>query len=453
MYQLKNVRDEALLHRLAELNALGNRTTAELLAHIAEVDDRHLHLRMGYASMAAYCVTELHMSEASARRRVHAAHTARAFPALFPAIADGRLHLTAIALLSARMTTMNVDELIAAATHKTVGEIERLLVERWPQAEELDFDGGVRSQVVAPQRANVDTRFLKSAFPSGSQASAAPTRPRVEALSAERFAVQVSIARPTYDKLCRAQDLLSHALPSRDVADVFDRALDALLEKLEKRKVGSGSRRSRRTVSSRMIQAKVKRAVWDRDGGCCSLVGEGGRPCRSTDQVEFDHIKPVAMGGESTVENVRLLCRAHNQFAAEEALGRKFMDERRKRRLMPVGSLHEFEKRGPRGPRSQNDRPAENGDGPHFDGVHDDIEARSTGADFECSEGQVLEGAPPERVRDGRSAAAGDLYGRGDQRVTRSVGHRCVDRAFGSGRKGCRICPSGELEARKLRAS
>src|SRR5436190_8340226 len=124
MYQLKNVRDEALLRRLAELNALGNRTTAETLAHIAEVDDRHLYLRMGYGSMAAYCVGELHMSEASARRRVHAAHTARAFPALFHAIADGRIHLTAITMLCARFTTANVDELIAEATHKTAGEIE-----------------------------------------------------------------------------------------------------------------------------------------------------------------------------------------------------------------------------------------------------------------------------------------------------------------------------------------
>src|SRR5688572_10040938 len=173
MYQLKNVRDEALLRRLAELNAQGNRTAAELLAHLAEVDDRHLYLKMGYGSMAAYCVGELHMSEAAARRRVHAAHTARAFPVLFQAIADGRLHLTAIALLSARFTTVNVDELIAAATHKTVGEIERLLVERWPQAEELQFDGGVSPQVVEPQRSDAEGRFLKSALP-GSPRAAVP---------------------------------------------------------------------------------------------------------------------------------------------------------------------------------------------------------------------------------------------------------------------------------------
>ena len=45
--------------------------------------------------------------------------------------------------------------------------------------------------------------------------------------------------------------------------------------------------------------------------------------------LEFDHIEPVARGGASTVENVRLLCRAHNQHAAEQAYGAAFMDSKR----------------------------------------------------------------------------------------------------------------------------
>ena len=42
-----------------------------------------------------------------------------------------------------------------------------------------------------------------------------------------------------------------------------------------------------------------------------------------------DHIEPVARGGEATLENVRLLCRAHNAHAAELAFGAEFMDRRR----------------------------------------------------------------------------------------------------------------------------
>ena len=47
--------------------------------------------------------------------------------------------------------------------------------------------------------------------------------------------------------------------------------------------------------------------------------------------LEFDHIDPVARGGRATVEGMRLRCRAHNQYEAEQALRAGFMRERRER--------------------------------------------------------------------------------------------------------------------------
>ena len=45
--------------------------------------------------------------------------------------------------------------------------------------------------------------------------------------------------------------------------------------------------------------------------------------------LEFDHIHEFARGGESTADNVRLLCRAHNQYAAECTYGAEFMEAKR----------------------------------------------------------------------------------------------------------------------------
>jgi 5-methylcytosine-specific restriction endonuclease McrA len=73
----------------------------------------------------------------------------------------------------------------------------------------------------------------------------------------------------------------------------------------------------------------VKRAVWERDGGRCTYVGEDGRRCNSAWQVEFDHRIEVGRGGEPTVDNVRLLCRPHNQYAAEQTYGAEFMASKR----------------------------------------------------------------------------------------------------------------------------
>jgi hypothetical protein len=73
----------------------------------------------------------------------------------------------------------------------------------------------------------------------------------------------------------------------------------------------------------------VKRVVVKRDQCRCTYVSESGRRCEARKRLEFDHEVAVARGGESTVENVRLRCRAHNQYEAERTYGAEFM--RRKR--------------------------------------------------------------------------------------------------------------------------
>ena len=76
-------------------------------------------------------------------------------------------------------------------------------------------------------------------------------------------------------------------------------------------------------VHTRHIPVAVKAVVYKRDEGYCSFVGSDGRKCGSTWGLEFDHIVPFAKGGASTVDNVRLTCRAHNLFQAERVFGRE----------------------------------------------------------------------------------------------------------------------------------
>jgi hypothetical protein len=82
---------------------------------------------------------------------------------------------------------------------------------------------------------------------------------------------------------------------------------------------------------------EVKRAVWERDGGRCTFVGTGGKRCDARAPLEFDHVDPLARGGQATVDGIRLLCRAHNQYAADRVLGSEFMrgkrQQARERRL------------------------------------------------------------------------------------------------------------------------
>jgi hypothetical protein len=45
--------------------------------------------------------------------------------------------------------------------------------------------------------------------------------------------------------------------------------------------------------------------------------------------LEYDHVEPVARGGEATTGNIRPRCRAHNQFGAERTFGTAFMRHKR----------------------------------------------------------------------------------------------------------------------------
>ena len=313
-YSLSHVRDDVLLRDLADLVVQDRITTADLLAHIAEVDSRRLYAPAGYPSMHAYCTGELRLSEDSASRRIQAGRAARRFPALFEALAEGRLHLTALNLLAPHLTDVNADELIELACHRRKSEIEEYLAHRFGRAE-------VMPALLRP--VGVSERHEQSAL-AHTECHTSPelvdeddckesTRPHTLPCPDLQYMLQVTLSKQTYAKLRHAQALLSHAVPNGDVAEVLDRALDRLIEGIEKRKVGTGARRALASTRERHIPAVVRRTVWERDGGRCTFVSANGVRCGSSRLVEFDHVDPVARGGEATVDGIRLRCRAHNQ--------------------------------------------------------------------------------------------------------------------------------------------
>jgi hypothetical protein len=111
------------------------------------------------------------------------------------------------------------------------------------------------------------------------------------------------------------------------------RALREMIERAQKQKYGKGVRtregeRSEST-SPRYVSAQVRWAVRQRDGEQCTFVSPDGRRCDATSHLEYDHIVSVARGGPSTVENLRMRCRGHNQYEAERTFGREFMKEKR----------------------------------------------------------------------------------------------------------------------------
>jgi len=149
-----------------------------------------------------------------------------------------------------------------------------------------------------------------------------------------RYKLETVLDQEAHDLMARVQAL--EGLPSgpAGAAEALKRALRARVAELEKRKFAATDRPrpARRSTSKnpRYIPADVRRQVRKRDDGQCTYVSKTGQRCESR-RVEFDHIVPVALGGKATTNNLRLRCRTHNQYAADQAFGAEFMKAKRDR--------------------------------------------------------------------------------------------------------------------------
>src|SRR5262249_42733529 len=184
---------------------------------------------------------ELHLSEDAAFKRIRAARLARRFPSIYCAVAEGRLHLSALVLLKPYLTDATeatAAELLAAVTHRSKSQIERLLAERFPTSEMLPMAEALPARQPQPGQTVSPTEVQLAPGPVAQVArhrvSGPALRSKTAPIATERFLLQLTIGQSTHEKLHHAQSLLSHRIPSGDLAEVLERVLDLAIVALEK---------------------------------------------------------------------------------------------------------------------------------------------------------------------------------------------------------------------------
>lgn len=339
--------DRELVERTTRAVGAERHATAELLALLAELDSRRLYLGEGCSSLFTYCTRVLHFSEHAAYHRIEAARAARRFPIILILVADGSVTLTTVAMLRPHLTEGNHEALLGTARHKSKRDVELLiaalaprpdvkaLIRRLPTWREVQtaltepaglVDGSTASSsepVVAPAGASPKSSAVHLAA-----ASAAPApRPRVAPLASDRYLLRVTLSADAHANLRKAQKLMAHRVPNGDPALIIEKALSLLVAELERTKIASVRRPRPRSEGpspsssgSRHIPAGLRRTVWARDEGRCAFVGSCGR-CTETSRLEFHHLVPFARGGATTLENIALRCRSHNDYESELAFG------------------------------------------------------------------------------------------------------------------------------------
>jgi hypothetical protein len=190
-------------------------------------------------------------------------------------------------------------------------------------------------------------------------------------LSPGRYKLELTLGQEAHEQLVQLQALFRHQNPSGDLTSIVERAIGELLERTMKRRfsqarrpravrdedgsvpsdaAGEGREDAQRAQmtcdehaeaevaadaehpaslpKSRYVPRKVLRDVFARDAGQCTFISPEGRRCSAREFLEVHHHEPFARGGEASVDNLRLSCRAHNQYLAELDYGRGYMREK-----------------------------------------------------------------------------------------------------------------------------
>ena len=337
-YRLVGLRDEQVLrgvsHAVAQVNAL----TADILAHLVEVDSRMLYAELGFPSLFSYCVKSLRLSEGAAGRRCAAARVCRRFPEAFELVAKGELHLSALCALSKRIEPDNAAELFEACRGRSRRRIDEILAARFPTADAKETIHRLRE---------------------------------IEPTSADRYKVQFTADAKLRELIERACALGPDCSPQGQLARVITRGLELFVAQQEKGRfaVGRKPRKARVEVSTKAhadnatpstttdtppgnttpgpttgtppgstprattgtppgtagrrlaIKAAVRRVVHERDQGRCAWVAQDGVRCSDCARLEFDHVEPWAVGSADDAANLRLLCPTHNRLHARHCFG------------------------------------------------------------------------------------------------------------------------------------
>ena len=350
--------------------------TAHLVAHLAEIYARKLHVAERYSYLGDYCVAELGLSEDEGHRRAHAATLAQKYPMILDMLLEGSIHLTSLRVIGRCLTPENHRKVLESARGKTMTELEHLAAAVSPKPDVPTMlrklpdprpESGCLTQPETAISPSVEGAVVLEHQPSAKAQEGdvlvmtpRPAKARMNPIAPGRYSLHMTIDQETHDALLKLQDLERHKVPNGDLAKIIKASVLGRLELVERQKCGKTKRAQkareqeswieegkaatearasvkeqvgqqpsgaiasgRLKVNSRHIPALVKRKVWKRDNGRCAFVGRGGRRCSVKGRLEYHHIQAYALGGPATVENIALRCRTHNAYEGVRFFGEK----------------------------------------------------------------------------------------------------------------------------------
>ncbi len=300
---LKKIRDRELLSQIKMWVQNERQLLVQILRHLQEIERRLLFSELGYSSLFAYAVNELRYSEGQAGRRIQAMRLLKEIPEVETKIGSGELSLTNLSQAQSYFREVKKKNLRPLPLEEKREVLDRL--ENKSSREGQKVLVALSPDVMIPKE-----------------------RERVvsESLTEISFIMDETL-RKSLEEL---RSLLGSKGAHMNLAELIQETTDISIAELKKKKFGVkqmkrevGENKNLKNTpaqdlskrqNSRYISKKLKYEVWSRDCGKCTK-------CSSRRYLNYDHIKPIALGGETKIENLRLLCFHCNQRQAQKTFG------------------------------------------------------------------------------------------------------------------------------------
>lgn len=345
---LKHLTDKQLILDLQNLIKSERELLIKILYHLKEVEKRKLYSDYNCSSLFDYACKELKYSADQACRRIQAMRVLKEIPEAAAKINSGELSLTNInqaqRYFNENKVVSKTEKIVVLKTlmNKSTREGQKELLKLSPikplpleikkqvspshtytsfnMSEELEAKLSELKSLLGPNAYNLKMSELIEIMADMS----------LENLKQRKFGKKRSIApepekyRSTNQKsatnlqtTCREKSSTLNDHGKKNVADnsiikITKKEL-AIAERLlflnPSSDVPSLERKlpkKSENKNPRNITAKIKHQIWIKNGGSCIK-------CKSTHNLQYDHIKPLALGGSATSENLRLLCFHCNQ--------------------------------------------------------------------------------------------------------------------------------------------
>lgn len=320
---LSYLSNHELAQRLETLVRSERKITHLILLHINEIDSRRLYAEQGYDSMFSYLTKYLGYSESGAYRRLQSARLLKDTPGVANKLESGALNLSQLTQVQKYLreekhqgqlvSTEQTQKILIALEHKNAFETEKVLA--------VAFNKPAQTQEIIRPQSNesvrVEITFTTEEFKEFEQVKnlLSHTCYRGEwkevILVLTRKYIRSKIG-PRKDTKVEASFADSKVIKSKNTTLNSTTQSFAVAE-VKPKKTVKATPKGRPYLSN-----KIKRALFKKAQYKCQYKNGRGYACNSTYQLQIDHIFPKALGGGDQIENLRVLCRTHNQLHAQK---------------------------------------------------------------------------------------------------------------------------------------